>query len=89
MMISGRFADQKQAVNCAVPFVPELSRDSGAKAGIWMDWEAFSGREPKRKAVVSALLTTAYKVGATGFEPATSWSRTKRSSQAELRPGNT
>jgi site-specific recombinase XerD len=26
------------------------------------------------------------KVGATGFEPATSWSRTKRSSQAELRP---
>ena len=24
--------------------------------------------------------------GATGFEPATSWSRTKRSSQAELRP---
>ena len=25
-------------------------------------------------------------VGATGFEPATSWSRTKRSSQAELRP---
>jgi Phage integrase family len=26
------------------------------------------------------------KVGATGFEPATSWSRTKRSSQAEPRP---
>ena len=26
-------------------------------------------------------------VGATGFEPATSWTRTKRSSQAELRPG--
>ena len=28
-----------------------------------------------------------FQVGATGFEPATSWSRTKRSSQAELRPG--
>src|SRR5436305_10398891 len=26
------------------------------------------------------------KVGATGFEPATSWSQTRRSSQAELRP---
>ena len=26
------------------------------------------------------------QVGATGFEPATSWSQTKRSSQAELRP---
>ena len=26
--------------------------------------------------------------GATGFEPATSWSRTKRSSQAEPHPGN-
>jgi hypothetical protein len=26
-------------------------------------------------------------VGAIGFEPTTSWSRTKRSSQAELRPG--
>ena len=35
-------------------------------------------------------LTLIYKllgiVGATGFEPATSWSRTKRSNQAELRP---
>src|SRR5262249_13389637 len=28
------------------------------------------------------------KIGATGFEPATSWSQTRRSSQAELRPGN-
>src|SRR6516165_10352270 len=28
-------------------------------------------------------------VGATGFEPATSWSRTKRSSQAEPRPATT
>ncbi len=27
------------------------------------------------------------QIGATGFEPATSWSRTKRSSQAEPRPG--
>ncbi len=27
-------------------------------------------------------------VGATGFEPATSWSQTKRSSRAELRPEN-
>ena len=26
------------------------------------------------------------QVGLTGFEPATSWSRTKRSSQAELQP---
>jgi hypothetical protein len=29
---------------------------------------------------------TAFFVGATGFEPATSWSQTKRSSRAELRP---
>ena len=35
---------------------------------------------------VSCYPAAAYKVGATGFEPATSWSRTKRSSQAELRP---
>ena len=28
----------------------------------------------------------AEKIGATGFEPATSWSQTRRSSQAELRP---
>src|SRR5262249_54098448 len=27
------------------------------------------------------------QVGATGFEPATFWSQTRRSSQAELRPG--
>src|SRR5262245_15077201 len=27
-----------------------------------------------------------HQIGLTGFEPATSWSRTKRSSQAELQP---
>ena len=58
MMISGQFADQKQAVNatsaavnCAVPFVPELSRDSGAKAGIWMDWEAFNDLRRKTEVI--------------------------------------
>ena len=29
-----------------------------------------------------------YRIGAKGFEPSTSWSRTRRSSQAELRPGH-
>ncbi len=29
----------------------------------------------------------AFKIGATGFEPATSWSQTTRSGQTELRPG--
>ena len=33
-----------------------------------------------------ALFWPAAKIGATGFEPATSWSQTRRSSQAELRP---
>src|SRR5262245_29104214 len=28
------------------------------------------------------------RIGATGFEPAASWSQTRRSSQAELRPGD-
>ena len=41
---------------------------------------------PHEKTVVSRLLTTVYQVGARGLEPPTSWSRTKRSSQAELRP---
>ena len=37
----------------------------------------------------SIFSTAGRKIGATGFEPATSWSQTRRSSQAELRPVNT
>ena len=33
-----------------------------------------------------AALLTSEKIGMTGFEPATSWSQTRRSSQAELHP---
>ena len=44
----------------------------------------------RKDAVLNFALRRAFRsqrvVGATGFEPATSWSRTKRSSQAELRP---
>jgi hypothetical protein len=36
--------------------------------------------------VENMLILQGFLIGATGFEPATSWSRTKRSSQAELRP---
>ena len=39
-----------------------------------------------KKARRDIVSRRALQVGATGFEPATSWSRTKRSSQAELRP---
>src|SRR6516162_5837336 len=37
-------------------------------------------------AVRAKRTSSASSVGATGFEPATSWSQTMRSSQAELRP---
>ncbi len=42
----------------------------------------------KRKGRLSSSDKRPVQVGATGFEPATSWSRTKRSIQAELRPGS-
>ena len=38
------------------------------------------------KASVLPLNYTRVKVGVTGFEPATSWSQTRRSSQAEPHP---
>src|SRR5207244_3713830 len=38
------------------------------------------------KPPVASAITGGHRVGLTGFEPATSWSRTKRSSQAELQP---
>src|SRR5262245_29083241 len=52
------------------------------------------GEGRKSAAELSFLLSTfsprlsfvLWPIGATGFEPATSWSQTKRSSQAELRP---
>jgi hypothetical protein len=40
----------------------------------------------KKSLCNSMLHKDFHLVGATGIEPATSWSRTKRSSQAELRP---
>ncbi|CEF48213.1 unnamed protein product [uncultured bacterium] len=53
---------------------------SGGRKGVG---SACSGSE--RPPVASAV-TGGQGVGLTGFEPATSWSRTKRSSQAELQP---
>jgi hypothetical protein len=51
----------------------------------------FSQAEDALLSTLSKLLLDFFSftetIGATGFEPATSWSRTKRSSQAELRPG--
>ena len=41
---------------------------------------------PSEKALPAVFAGKASDVGATGFEPATSWSQTRRSSQAELRP---
>ena len=38
------------------------------------------------KPPVTTQVIGGHRVGLTGFEPATSWSRTKRSSQAELQP---
>jgi integrase len=38
------------------------------------------------KPSLTSAVTEGHEVGLTGFEPATSWSRTKRSSQAELQP---
>ena len=43
-------------------------------------------KRQQKSLAVNSCTARLYKVGATGFEPATSWSRTKRSSQAELRP---
>ena len=40
------------------------------------------------KASVLPLNYTRINIGVTGFEPATSWSQTRRSSQAEPHPGN-
>jgi hypothetical protein len=43
---------------------------------------------PAWKAGVLPLNYTRTKIGVTGFEPATSWSQTRRSSQAEPHPEN-
>src|SRR6516225_10613224 len=42
--------------------------------------------EESKKCATPTSVQCHCKVGATGFEPATSWSQTTRSSQAELRP---
>ncbi len=42
--------------------------------------------DSSKKALPAVFAGKASDVGATGFEPATSWSQTRRSSQAELRP---
>ncbi len=41
---------------------------------------------PSEKALPAVFASKASDVGMTGFEPATSWSQTRRSSQAELHP---
>ena len=35
----GRYTDDARMVSGAVQLAPELSRDRGAKAGVWMKWE--------------------------------------------------
>ena len=41
---------------------------------------------PSEKALPAVSANKASRIGMTGFEPATSWSQTRRSSQAELHP---
>ena len=43
-------------------------------------------RKEKGDILLYCRMSPKIQVGATGFEPATSWSQTRRSSQAELRP---
>ena len=58
--------------------------------------ERVMGIEPTYPAWKAGVLPLNYtrilgfeRIGVTGFEPATSWSQTRRSSQAEPHPGNT
>ena len=70
------------------PVSKGLFQDS-CKPPDWFTESFTSGRftgTPKKKPYATNCCVRLYEVGATGFEPATSWSRTKRSSQAELRP---
>ena len=51
-------------------------------------WAPTSHRDRERPMIIRPSIewNRPKKIGATGFEPATSWSQTMRSSQAELRP---
>ena len=83
------------------PFAPAFAPNSG-KRGQTVSFTVISldladERTPNRstlenpyesseKALPAVFASKALKVGMTGFEPATSWSQTRRSSQAELHP---
>src|SRR5713226_201268 len=58
---------------------------------VWADGfrlEPFCGRPgPQTKFRTERGTSAGRVVGANGFEPSTSWSRTRRASQAALRPG--
>ena len=68
--------------------VADLQKTLKAENG-WLEPSVTVGLRPTKLVYFVKLAfakATASEVGATGFEPATSWSRTKRSNQAELRP---
>ena len=78
------------------PCIIECAQGGGTKKGS-PDTKGFPdkkieqvmGIEPTYLAWKASVLPLNYtrKVGVTGFEPATSWSQTRRSSQAEPHPG--
>lgn len=53
---------------------------------VWLERLESGALTGKRDSAGHPTLSLFYLVGASGFEPPTSWSRTKRSSQAEPRP---
>lgn|GEM_PF-3760990 len=63
--------------------VPTPQKAAGCTGAAWN----FSPILDRTRRMKKPLYYKGFTIGATGFEPATSWSRTKRSSQAELRPG--
>ena len=77
------------------PCIIECAQGGGTKKGS-LDTKGFPdkkieqvmGIEPTYLAWKASVLPLNYtrKVGVTGFEPATSWSQTRRSSQAEPHP---
>ena len=63
-------------------------KDTGAWPGLQIRFQnkAPKGRKPLISLVKSRICGFHQKIGVTGFEPATSWSQTRRSSQAEPHP---
>ena len=72
--------------NCAIPTVN--LRHLGCLLCIFAIYKRVMGIEPTYLAWKASVLPLNYTrtIGVTGFEPATSWSQTRRSSQAEPHP---